>query len=124
MEILKFNENIINTEDRVFKKFGKDLYKRTIDSYKSKGYTLYYYDRDNFELIEIPSVRKDGITGRFKWKVIWGEIIFFLNDEEYNDSMKVIKTSKDLHDKYLEQAKNVADMPMSTIYYNVLKINK
>lgn len=123
MEILKFNENI-NSTDRVYKKHGKPLYKRIIDYYNSKGYKLYYYDNEKFKLIEILSTRKDGQMGRFRWKSDWGEFIFFLNDDEYNEAIKTIKTSKDLYDKHIESAKTISKIPLSNIYHNILKINK
>jgi len=123
MNILKLYENL-SKEDRVFKKHGKDLYKRIIDSYKSKGYTLYYYDDDTFKLIEIPAVRNDGQTGKFKWKGIWGELIFFLDDDEYDETMKFINITKKTHDKHIESARLLKKLPMSHIYYDILKINK
>lgn len=119
MEVLKFYENIDN-EERVYRKNGKDLYKRTIDHYNSKGYKLYYYK--NFELIEIPSVRRDGLLGKFKWNDNWGTIIFFLNDPEYNQAMKIINKSKELYDQHIKSANTISKIPLSSIYHDILQL--
>jgi len=116
MEILKFNENIHS--DKVFFVHREPIYQRIIDYNNSQGYKLYYYE--NFKLIEIESVGR--MEKRIKWKAIWGDMVFFLNDSEYEQAMKVINTSKDLYDKHIKSANTVAKMPLSNIYHNILKI--
>jgi len=113
MEVLKFNENIKIT-DRSFYEHGKSIHNRTIIYYNSLGYKLYYYK--NFDLIEITSVRKNSI-----WKKEWGKLIFFLNDAEYNDVIKMNMKCKELYDMHLKQAELEAEMPISYIYYDILK---
>ena len=128
MEVLKFNENMIPTEDRVFRKFDKTIKNRHLTYYKSKGYRLYYYS--DFNLIEIPKLvdYNDKTPNKFydspwgkKWDK-WGEMIFFLDDSEYENSKRKIDISKELYDKYIENANNISKYPMSYIYHNVLKL--
>lgn len=53
---------------------------------------------------------------------IWGNIIFFLNDEEYENAMKTANKAKELYDKHIEAAKTVSEIPLSHIYYDILKL--
>ena len=53
---------------------------------------------------------------------IWNGQVFFLNEKEYDHAMKVINKSKELHDQLLEQAKTVSELPLSSIYHDILKI--
>ena len=120
MEILKFNENVIS-EDRVFHKYTKNaLYQRHITYYNSIGYKLYYYK--NFNLIEITKVTNSSSNTWGKNWDVWGDMIFFLNDEEYKNSMKLINKSKELYDAHLKQIGNIKKMPMAYIYHDILKL--
>lgn len=126
MKIDKFNEAFSRDEDRVFTPGGKKLYQRTVDFYNKEGYKLYYYN--NFKLHEIVKVNdyKSGVSNNpfgVEWNK-WGDMVFFLNEDEHVKAMKMITLSKDLYDKYLEQAENVKSMPLSHIYHDVLKIGK
>ena len=114
MEILKFNESI-SAEDRTFKIHGKPLRQMVIDSYNRQGYKLYYYT--DFQLIEIKKA-----TFRNIWNNAWGNIIFFLNDSEYDEAMKSINKSKEFYDAHLKAAETVAELPLSSIYYDILKL--
>lgn len=124
MNILKFNENL-NTEKRVFKKYDRDIKQYLIDSFNNKGYKLYYYK--DFNLIEITKVKNNtNKTVNSPWGEEWdkwSDIIFFLNDTEYENAMKLIKTSKELYDQHIESANKIAQMPMSHIYHNILKLS-
>lgn len=124
MEVLKFNENVEPTEDRVFKKFDKALKKRHLSYYNSKGYKLYYYN--DFNLIEITKLIDHNVkTPSSPWGKAWdkwGDMVFFLDDSEYENSKVVIDKSKELYDKYIENANNIEKYPMSYIYYGVLKL--
>jgi len=113
MEIKKFSAEEQTGKDRIYRQYGKKIYQRIIDSYNSQGYKLYYCK--DFNLIEITSVKMEN------WKT-WGEYIFFLNESEYQQSMKVINNSKELYDKYIEAANTVSELPLSTIFH-ILKIN-
>lgn len=124
MKIDKFNEAFASNDDRVFTPGGKKIYQRTVDFYNKEGYKLYYYK--DFKLHEIAKISdfKSGVsTNPFgaEWTK-WGEMIFFLNDEEFVLANKKIDKIKLLHDKYLEQAKKVAELPLSFIYSDVLKM--
>ena len=116
MEIKKFNANAASSNDKVYTIHGTPIRQRIVDSYNSQGYKLYYYK--DFELIEINSL----IGVKYDWKDAWGEMVFFLNQEEYEKTMKLIRTSKELYDQYLKQAETVAELPMSHIYHDVLKL--
>lgn len=116
MEIKKFNANAASSKDKVYTIHGKPIRQMNIDSYNSQGYKLYYYS--DFQLIEITSL----IGVKFNWKDAWGEIIFFLNDEEYDNAMKSILKSKELYDAHLRSAKLIAELPMSHIYHDILKL--
>jgi hypothetical protein len=113
MEILKFNENIAPSDRMFFEFKGKDIRQMVVDSYNSKGYKLYYYS--DFKLTEITTVKN------IKWKKEWGEFIFFLNQNEYDNAMSVINKSKELYDAYMKQIENVKQMPLSHIYHDTLK---
>lgn len=124
MKIDKFNEAFASNDDRMFTPGGKKIYQRTVDFYNKEGYKLYYYK--DFKLHEIAKISdfKSGVsTNPFgaEWTK-WGEMIFFLNDEEFVLANKKIDKIKLLHDKYLEQAKKVAELPLSFIYSDVLKM--
>ena len=106
MEIKKFNASQTAAHDRIFHEYGKKIYQRIVDSYNSQGYKLYYYK--DFNLIEITNVKVE------KWST-WGRQIFFLNQSEYEQSMKGMNIQKDLYDKYIEAANTVAQLPLSTI---------
>jgi hypothetical protein len=113
MEILKFNENIAPSDRMFFEFKGKEIRQMVIDSYNSKGYKLYYYS--DFKLTEIVTVKYRN------WKKEWGEYIFFLNENEYDNAMKVINISKELYDAYMKQIETTKEMPLSHIYHNILK---
>ena len=116
MEIRKFNADSTNNNDKVYTIHGRmPLRQMVIDSYNKQGYKLYYYS--DFKLIEITKA-----TFRNVWKDAWGNIIFFLNDSEYDDAMKSINKSKELYDAHLKSAEIVAELPMSHIYHNILKL--
>lgn len=124
MKIDKFNEAFASNEDRVFTPGGKKIYQRTVDFYNKEGYKLYYYK--DFKLHEIEKISdfKTGTSNNplgVEWNR-WGEMIFFLNEEEVVLAKKKIDKIKELHDKYLEQAKKVAELPLSFIYSDVLKM--
>lgn len=119
MKIEKFNESL-SAQERVFKFNGKPLRQMIIDSYNKQGYKLYYYY--GFQLIEIESIR--GKIDRTNWKKDWGTIVFFLNESEYNAALKLINKSKELYDLYLKNAKHAAELPLSHIYYSILKLGK
>lgn len=126
MKINKFNEAFASNDDRVFTPGGKKIYQRTVDFYNKEGYKLYYYK--DFKLHEISKISefKSGVsTNPFgaEWTK-WGEMIFFLNEEEYVAAKLKIEKMKELHDKYLEQAKNVESLPLSHIYHDVLKMGE
>lgn len=113
MEIKKFSASQQSGKDKIYHKYGKRIYQRILDSFNSEGYKLYYY-RD-FNLIEIISLKK------LNWN-IWGNDIFFLNESEYQIAMNTINKSKELYDKYLEQAETISKLPLSTIVHEILKI--
>lgn len=113
MKIKKFDE-IENKKDNVIYQHDIPyLQSHKINSMNSKGYKLYYYK--NFDLIEIH------ISRNSKWKSDYGDVIFYLNDEEYNKSIDIIKKSKDLYDKYIEQSKLMKELPVSKIIYDIVK---
>lgn len=124
MEIQRFDANTTSGEDRFFRPYGKKLYQRHIDSFNEQGYKLYCYK--DFKLIEITNLKEekkkgDKIPWGDEWNV-WGPQVFFLNDKEYEHAMKVTNKAKELHDKILEQAKTIAEIPLATIYSDILKI--
>ena len=126
MKINKFNEAFSNNDNRVFTPGGKKIYQRTVDFYNKEGYKLYYYN--DFKLHEIEKVSdfKTGVSNNpfgVEWNK-WGDIIFFLNEEEYAKSMKLIKISKDLYDSYIKQAETVKELPLSQLYHDILKMGK
>ena len=126
MKIDKFNEAFSNNDNRVFTPGGKKVMQRTVDFYNKEGYKLYYYK--DFKLHEIEKVSdfKSGVSNNpfgAEWNK-WGEMVFFLNEEEYAKSMKLITTSKELYDSYMKQAETVKELPLSHIYYDVLKMGK
>jgi hypothetical protein len=87
---------------------------------------LYYYK--DFKLHEIEKVSdfKSGVSNNpfgVEWNK-WGDMVFFLNEEEYNKAMKLINTSKELYDSYMKQAETVKELPLSHIFYDVLKMGK
>lgn len=119
MDIKKFGTEIGN--DKIFLEHrGKEIRQMVIDKYNSLGYKLYYYK--DFQLIEINKVVHS--NGRKTWGKDWSDFIFFLNNEEYEYAMKVILKSKELYDQLLEQAKTVAELPLSSIYYDILKLDE
>jgi hypothetical protein len=125
MKVNKFNEAFAANDDRVFLPGGKKIFQRTIDYYNKEGYKLYYYKDFKLHEIEKLSDFKTGGSSSNPFGVEWnkwGDMIFFLNEEEYLQSSKMIETSKKLYDKYIEQAENVAKLPLSHIYYDVLKM--
>ena len=124
MEIQRFDAKNSDGKDRYFMPYGKKLYQRTIDSFNEQGYKLYYYK--DFNLNEIKSIDKaikkaNKMPWGDEWD-IWNGQVFFLNEKEYDHAMKVINKSKELHDQLLEQAKTVSELPLSSIYHDILKI--
>jgi hypothetical protein len=113
MKIERFNENI-DSKDRIFIIHGKPLRQMIVNSYNTQGYKLYYYN--DFKLIEILSVNGRNLHREPTWEKYWGEMIFFLNEEEYDNAMKLINKSKELYDQYIKQADTVAKLPLSYIY--------
>lgn len=123
MEIQRFDASKIPGKDRYLHKFSK-ISQLLIDSYNQQGYKLYYYK--DFDLIEINDIKKEERKIKNKtwggtWD-IWGDQIFFLNQEEYDLAMRGIKSSKDLYDKHIEAANLLKQVPMSAIYHNILKV--
>jgi hypothetical protein len=118
MEIQLFDATQALGKDKIFYQYGNKIYQGMVDSYNAQGYKLYYYK--NFELIEILSVRKE------KWNLWCNQnfFIFFLNDAEYKLAMKGIGTSKALYDSHIEAANIVAQVPISVIYHNILKVKE
>ena len=117
MKVQRFNVNLATNKDKVYTIHGrKPLRQMVINSYNSQGYKLYYYN--NFELIEITSLA--GVQNN--WKNTWGEIIFFLNEEEHASAIKIANKSKELYDKHIESANTISKLPLSYIYDNVLKL--
>jgi hypothetical protein len=133
MEVKKFNALEKSGKDKIYQRGGKKISQRIIDSYNEQGYKLYYYDKDKFDLVEIERLKLSTDKANAKarsikssdyldeWS-IWGEEIFFLNDEEYNKAMNIINKVKDITEKYYKQIENVSKLPMSTIMYEIIKI--
>lgn len=126
MKIDKFNEAFAANDNRVFTPAGKKVHQYNIDFYNKEGYKLYYYK--DFKLHEIEKVSdfKSGVSNNpfgVEWNK-WGDMVFFLNEEEYNKAMKLINTSKELYDSYMKQAETVKELPLSHIFYDVLKMGK
>lgn len=123
MEIERFDASKIPGKDRYFRKYSV-IKQYQIDSFNQQGYKLYYYK--DFQLIEIQNINEEKKKIKNKtWGDTWdnwGEEIFVLNQQEYDLAMKGIKSSKELYDAHIEAAKTVAQVPMSAIYYNILKV--
>jgi len=137
MEVKNFNALEQTGKDKVYQRGGKRLYQRIIDSFNEQGYKLYYYDGDDFDLHEIKrlklfidkakararSLMKTSSDVIDEWTV-WGEQIFFLNEEEYNKAINLIDKTESIIEKYKIQIENLSKLPMSTIMTNILKVNK
>jgi len=137
MEVKNFNALEQTGKDKVYQRGGKRLYQRIIDSFNEQGYKLYYYDGDDFDLHEIKrlklSIDKAKARARSLMKTssdvidewtVWGEQIFFLNEEEYNKAINLIDKTESIIEKYKIQIENLSKLPMSTIMTNILKVNK
>ena len=103
----------MTAKERVFR-ISENLTEKIIDSYNLQGFKLYYY-KENFELIEI--LKFD------KWEKEWG-IVFFLNDNEFKLSTKMINKCKDIYDNHMNTADAVTKVPLSLIYHNILKVDE
>ncbi len=110
MNIVKFNENI---KQKTFFENGKKVRNMLINSYNLQGYKLYYFE--NFNLIEITKVGDE-------WNKKWGKMIFFLDEDEYNDAMSIIEKNKVLYDKTIKQSELFLELHLSSIFYDILKL--